>query len=738
MYRLFPAKEGAALSEQIQLPLGDDYIDIRALGEGGMGTLFRAYRRGLGVEVVIKRVKSQFLGKLDQHAEANILKLLKHRYLPRIYDIIYGADGYFYTVMDYIPGENMKEYVRHHGPAGQKDAHRWACQLCAVVAYLHEQATPIIHCDIKPSNVMITPSGDICLIDFNTSLIFHDGLLALGATPGYAAPEQYTRPSQAEVPDAEADATVTAPTEAAPDGVRCTELTAVATAPSPAAATEDSRRSSRAAQTFRAGGYGTVSERTDVYGIGATLYFLVSGRTPEKSLDPVTPLSQLSVGISDTFRMIIERAMQKQPEDRFPGAARMLQALQDVDELDARYKRYRRLRTASRWVLGILFCLSLLCTVYGTLLLYRERQNSYLTLVSQGQSLFEAGDLPQARQVLEEAIRMSPRQADAYLELAVGLYRSGAYQEGYDLVNNALYAGTLVPEELDPGQAGDLYYVQANCLYELGDYAGAVQLYTRALERRQDNDAYYRGLALAQARCGDLEAAQATLDELESRSPGSLDCLIVSAELNTLQGKDDEAMTQYRQILQSTDDPQTLSRIYLTAGQLCLDRNDPDSCIELLEQARSRLGEEASLHEEMLADAYSRKAEADPNNRDGYYRLALDCLQDVLDRGQGNILTRLNLAVVQENLEDFDGAEQTLLAACEQSPSDYRPYLRLAFLEADRQGTLPVEQRSYTQTADYAELAREYYDQAQANGTSDLEMTRLDALLEQLHTGGWL
>ena len=74
--------------------LGSDYSNIRPLDEGGMGEVFLARRKGLDVDVVIKRVKNILLGKLDQTAEANILKNLKHQYLPKIYDIINGKDGY--------------------------------------------------------------------------------------------------------------------------------------------------------------------------------------------------------------------------------------------------------------------------------------------------------------------------------------------------------------------------------------------------------------------------------------------------------------------------------------------------------------------------------------------------------------------------------------------------------------------------------------------------------------------
>ena len=176
---------------EIGKQLGPEYVDIRTMIEGGMGTLFRAHRLGLDVDVVIKRVKQQYVGTLDQRAEANILKRLKHSYLPRIYDIIQGSDGYVYTVMDLIPGQDMDQTVKRSGPVNQHTAHRWACQLCEVVAYLHSQNPTIIHQDIKPSNVMITPEGNICLIDFNTSLTYENDRFVHAVTHGFAAPEQY-------------------------------------------------------------------------------------------------------------------------------------------------------------------------------------------------------------------------------------------------------------------------------------------------------------------------------------------------------------------------------------------------------------------------------------------------------------------------------------------------------------------------------------------------------------------
>ena len=724
------------MTDEIQKQLGPEYFDIRPLGEGGMGTLFRAYRCGLGVDVVIKRIKPKYLGRVDQRAEADILKRIKHRYLPRIYDVIQGSDGYIYTVMDLIPGQNMSQFVRDNGPADQKLAHRWACQLCEVVAYLHEQTPPIIHCDIKPSNLMITPKGDLCLIDFNTSLIVDGDALARAATPGFAAPEQYTRPQnrpaapqpsrQGELPPTEVLQTQWTPQPAQPASHTGGQ------------AFRASRRSSEAAVTTRAGGYGTISKATDVYGIGATLYYLVTGHVPEIALDPLTPLGRYSPRISATFAGIIQRAMQKTQEQRFPDADHMLQALRDVDLLDSRYRSYHMARNIARVVFGLLFCASLASTAAGVIQLRQGRQNTYLTLVSQSETLADQGSYDEAEALLKQAIDMSPDRADAYLQLAVQRYRQAEYRQALDLLDNAAAAGNLNPDDLPEDQAGDYHYIRANCLYELGEYAQAAEDYQTALGYRQDNNAYYRGLALAQARSGDLDGAQQTLDTLQQRGAASVDCAVVSAEINTVKGNYDEALTQYRDVLQQTEDIQTLSRVYLSAAQICEQQGDLDGCLTLLREATERLGSAGTLHGEMLAQVCSEKAQADPDNSTAYYQEAEACLQAILDRGQGSIQTSLNLAVVQQTLGEYEAAEQTLLPLSEAYPADYRPYMRLAFLYADWQGEFSIDERDYTEVRRYAALAEEYYKQAEANGASDMEMTRLDSLLDQLQVSGWL
>lgn len=721
---------------EIGKQLGPEYVDIRTMIEGGMGTLFRAHRLGLDVDVVIKRVKQQYVGTLNQRAEANILKRLKHSYLPRIYDIIQGSDGYVYTVMDLIPGQDMNQTVKRSGPVNQHTAHRWACQLCEVVAYLHSQNPTIIHQDIKPSNVMITPEGNICLIDFNTSLTYENDRFVHAVTHGFAAPEQYLPWPEVKHTAQDRMATELLPTEYLPEN---TTLTGYQGNPSKDGQDlPSSLLSSQAALSTRLGSYGGISKCTDVYGIGATLYFLVSGRVPEKALDPVTSLSSLSIPLSTTFVSIIERAMEKNPAQRFPDAAHMLTALQDVDLLDARYRRFHLARTITRAAFALLFCASMVCASYGVLQLYQGRQNNYLTLLSQSETLSQQGDPQGALDLLQQAIEMFPVRADAYLQMGVELYRQGQYQQALELLNNAETAGNLTLESLPESQAGDFYYIRANCLYELAEYTDAVVQYQLALEYRQDNDAYFRGLALAQARSGNLDDAQQTLEILQKHGRTSVDCTVVSAEIHAAQGQYDQALAEYRSALQQTDDLQILSRIYLASAQISQQQGDLDGSIALLREASQRLGNNGMLHIEMLAEVLSMKAQTDPDSAVACYQEAETCLQTVIDRGYGTELTALNLAVVQQSLDEFECAEQTLLLLCTQYATDYRPYMRLAFLYADWQTLVPVGAREYRQVQQYAELAEQYYQQAKANGVIDMEMTRLDTLMDQLEASGWL
>ena len=701
--------------------LGSGYSAIRPLGEGGMGTLYRAHKDSLDVDVVIKRVKQKFKGRMDERAEANILKTLKHKYLPRIYDVIESPSGYVYTIMDMIPGENMQNYVKTHGPVSQKLAYRWACQLCEVIAYLHSQVPPILHCDIKPSNIMITPAGDICVIDFNTSLVFSKGVLAIGATPGYAAPEQYTRPG------------------ASPDTIETVPLeeTMPLRGYKDAFAYQNVRsnkdpsgrgvsNSVTAAQATNAGGYGTISKRTDVYGIGATLYYAITGQQPGHSLKDVRPITSYKLKFSRSFLLIIARAMMKRQEERFCDAQEMLRALQDIHAIDGRYKKVVHSQRVVAAVSLVLAVSGTLAILFGVQRIGVERYAAYDALVRKGRTAADEMRFDEAEQDLQQAIAIYDDQLEAYVEQAVLLYRQGKYQECIDAVE------TTQSRELkyySRQSVANLYNVAAEAYYELESYESAATMYQKAIGYSPDILSYYQGEATALIQLGDYSGADEVLAEMAKAVPDAEQSgayQVVQSELLRKQGDLPDALDAARKAIGSADGNDQLARAYRLAASICEDIGDSmlSEEINLLNQGIEQLpdGYYNALAGQ-LASAYIRQAEATGNP--GYQKDALRTYQQLEKNGNTTLEVRLNIAMLQYQLHDFSKAMEMLKALKKDYPKDYRVYKWLAFV----QGELDLQNgASYTKTLGYYETAAELYRAEQASGVYDPQMDELDRM----------
>ena len=176
------------------------YVIVRLLKRGGMGAVYLAQDTHLGnQECVVKEMLDQFVdAQQHQHAaqmferEAVILSRLRHNHIPRVYDH-FAERGRHYLVMDYVQGRSLEEVLRSEGkPIDEGWVIEWALQICDVLAYLHEQQTPIIFRDLKPANVMLQDDSQIKLIDFGIARHFAptQSNTPFG-TPMYAPPEQY-------------------------------------------------------------------------------------------------------------------------------------------------------------------------------------------------------------------------------------------------------------------------------------------------------------------------------------------------------------------------------------------------------------------------------------------------------------------------------------------------------------------------------------------------------------------
>lgn len=726
-----------------------DYENIRVLNRlGGTGDVFVAHKRGMNLDVVIKRTQLQYQHEINQENESNILKSLKHQYLPRIYDVLYGNDGCIYTVMDLISGQNLQQYVEQNGPVTQKECYRWACQLCEVVQYLHQEnreKPAIIHCDIKPGNVMITNSGDICLIDFNTSLIFHRDKKAVAVTDGYAAPEQYgvaadartvsapqvptvAMPGNATIPmGAQGTGTATIPMEKKAWGERM-ETAVMPVVPQELKKTQEPQTD-----------YGPISMATDVYAIGATLYFAVTGHNPEKSLGEVTPLEHYRPKISRSMQTIIIRAMQKQQERRFRQASEMLRALKNIDRMDRSYKSYQVRKRIIMLALTVCFAASAYSCYYGTERMRSERENVYLLNLAQANQAEQNADYDSAKQLLKDAIQQQPGRTDAYLQMAVLLYRTGDYQGAIDHLDSAISSGNLVEKNMDSVSVEKLHFIKGNCYIELKDYVNAVQELQTAVRLQGADTESYRSLAIALANDGKLEEAQQALETLREKEASSGDCDLVAAEILSLQKNYDRALELYAKVFNEVEDSQLLSHAYLSAANAALNQGDIQEAVRILKQGCRSLPEgQAVLQKEMLANLMMQQATSDKENAEGCYAEARNLLEELVNSGYGTIATRLNLATVLQALDQYSEAEMVLKDLQGQYPSDYRFDMQMAYLLIDWQGAKPTEQRDYHQAESCYASALKKYRQAQANGTEDAQMAVLKNLIDQLRTSGWI
>ncbi len=254
------------------------------LGKGGFGAVYLADDSRLpGRQVALK--ENLGVSKESQQQfkrEALLLARLRHPNLPQVTDYFFDPSGKQYLVMDYVPGDNLRQVMaRRQGPLPVEEVLAAAEQVMQALAYMHAwrdpesgQIKPIIHRDIKPDNIKRTPDGRIVLVDFGIAKVDSDTATALSAralTPGYAPIEQY---------------------------------------------------------------HGGTDERSDIYALGATLYALLTGKAPPSATSlatgmPLPPPRTFNAEIPMRCAKVIEKAMQLKPEQRYQTVGDMYRALFD-------------------------------------------------------------------------------------------------------------------------------------------------------------------------------------------------------------------------------------------------------------------------------------------------------------------------------------------------------------------------------------------------------------------------
>jgi serine/threonine protein kinase len=170
------------------------------LGTGGMGVIYLAEDSVAGnAPCVVKQLNSKYADPEERSEavrlfirEAALLKSLNHPGVVRFFDSYSTEDGKHYLVMDYVRGSSLESVINDFGAFNDDDTVKVGIQICEVLEYLHDQEPPIIYRDLKPSNLMLTPEGQIVFIDFGIARTFMPKESATRVvTAGYSPPEQY-------------------------------------------------------------------------------------------------------------------------------------------------------------------------------------------------------------------------------------------------------------------------------------------------------------------------------------------------------------------------------------------------------------------------------------------------------------------------------------------------------------------------------------------------------------------
>src|SRR4030043_1488414 len=176
--------------------LNNRYRIVEVLGQGGMASVYKAIDENLGVEVCVK----ENLFTTDEYArqfrlEATILAGLRQPNLPRVSDHFVIEPLGQYLVVDFIEGEDLRQRLDRLGPLPEQEVIIIGVAICDAMAYMHSRKPMILHRDIKPGNVRITPNGHIYLVDFGLAKLVQGrettNTGARAMTPGYSPPEQY-------------------------------------------------------------------------------------------------------------------------------------------------------------------------------------------------------------------------------------------------------------------------------------------------------------------------------------------------------------------------------------------------------------------------------------------------------------------------------------------------------------------------------------------------------------------
>lgn len=264
------------------------YKLIRQIGAGGFSKVYLAFDKHLERFVAVKESQQKM-----SLAEMEILRELEHPGLPEIYDY-FKEQGSVWLVMEYVEGMTLRQYLDKHKRVNERQAVRWAVDMCRILRYLHDRHPAVIYRDLKPENIMIRQDGELKLIDLGGAIRFACGRVneaTCTGTIGYCPKEQWK-------------------------GVR-----------------------------------GDVT--WDIYALGVVLHEMLSGDNPAKPPYERRSLSEYDKSLTGALDKIIAQCTDENETDRYQTMEQVEEALLSYQKKDLPLKWWRRIKKLILSVFGL-------------------------------------------------------------------------------------------------------------------------------------------------------------------------------------------------------------------------------------------------------------------------------------------------------------------------------------------------------------------------------------------------
>ena len=643
------------------------YKPIGKIGEGSGGTIYKFRDLNLDMDVVFKEIKHSNVAKDYLYKEANILKNVSSPYLPKVFNSVQIEDMFF-TVMEFIPGYSFSNLLDMKTEFSQKEILKWSLQLCEAIEILHNQQPPVLHCDIKPANIMLRENGNICLIDFNISMSLSDKKY-IGYSDGYSSPELI--------------------------------------------------------ESITTSNIRLVDERTDIYSLGATLYHIITGEKLKNDFNMELVRKCSSV----EFAIILQKACENNPKDRYQSIKEMHNAFQHIHENNSAYISllYKQKRLKIFYLTG--FVVSIILCLASIGVIRQDKLNQYFKLVDKQIEYRIEGKFDEEINIFKEASEMIPSNLQSYYQNAYSLYEQGNYEDCILFIKNQI----LGNEKIKDGQENEenVYYLMADSYYQLKEYENSINIYTELMKMKNLDALFYRDYAITLAYNGQIKVANEKLDEAIARGLTEDSIYYAKSEMENALGNLDLAIENMNKALALSNDINLKQHAYIALSNYYRSKSDLENVKMILEKAHNNLPIEKQIQIlESLAQVNIDLANRTSNNTFRY--AAIDYLNIVIEQGWDSYQTYDNLVLLYEKSENYTQSLNVLKKMKSIYGEDYNYFKRLAFIEVELQNLNDLEDRNY-------EVFKEYYRKANSlyKGQDDQEMSVLKTVYDRVIQGGW-